>query len=620
MDQPITNRRTANVNGTRKGKRVIEVVDRHQKKQQKTVDVHSSADSVCPGCCVRDTSAVFDVIKTYCDVTDVKCNNPLFDRFFKCIDAHTQLDHPWSIVDAKYATRESDGDICVCVDGDSAHSSTEGTDAERMDRNTLLNCTLMHASGQRKTGQLVFVKYAPLVPPHLLICEGGKLDKFMLKMDHQDNSAYVDGFFSYISGKLCSHANIIHGIDFYGMFPAMKGKFVFDMTDNVETIANTSFFKDRHAHKKIAIDEDTFEEWCRMHRVDDTLQEIDLLDDVSDASSNVVITSSNTVDDCVDDDVDSAIDVYDVIADMDDDCASNATASAFDHSSNCGSDNSSESDSDDEVMGASIANFPVLVIMMAGCNITMSELDLSDEERMSMLFQIVAILIVYQKAFAFVHNDLHSNNIMVETTDLEYLLYQIDGCYYKVPTFGYIYKIIDFNRSTYIVDGKLCYSDEFERNNAAAYQYNFGPFCDTNMKEALPNFSFDLCRLACSIRVIQWRESQCAVPACDADRLLRDWCMDDRGKDILYDDDGVLLEFEFDMYVKMAHDVHNHVPSAQLRRPEFAKYRVKSRGKNANNVHFMNFDTVPAITTDFKTAEFTPHENAWTAMPDVCTV
>ena len=52
-------------------------------------------------------------------------------------------------------------------------------------------------------------------------------------------------------------------------------------------------------------------------------------------------------------------------------------------------------------------------------------------------------LITYQKVFSLTHNDLHTNNIMFNITDKEYIIYKYDAKYYKVPTYGRLFKIIE---------------------------------------------------------------------------------------------------------------------------------------------------------------------------------
>lgn len=66
----------------------------------------------------------------------------------------------------------------------------------------------------------------------------------------------------------------------------------------------------------------------------------------------------------------------------------------------------------------------------------------------SAFFQIAAALAFAQKQYSFYHNDFHSENIRVrivpEDTKLYYKLE--DGKIFEVPTFGYVYVIIDFGR------------------------------------------------------------------------------------------------------------------------------------------------------------------------------
>ena len=111
---------------------------------------------------------------------------------------------------------------------------------------------------------------------------------------------------------------------------------------------------------------------------------------------------------------------------------------------------SSYCSSEEEIYGY-IHNFPIQMICMEKCDGTLDELFANDEidEKIgaSILFQVVMILLIYQKMFHFTHNDLHTNNIMYIHTEEEYLYYTFDNKHYKVPTYGKIYKIIDFGRN-----------------------------------------------------------------------------------------------------------------------------------------------------------------------------
>ena len=59
---------------------------------------------------------------------------------------------------------------------------------------------------------------------------------------------------------------------------------------------------------------------------------------------------------------------------------------------------------------------------------------LNNKEWASCLFQIIMILITYQKVFDFTHNDLHTNNIMYQHTDKKFINYKYNNVYYRVPT------------------------------------------------------------------------------------------------------------------------------------------------------------------------------------------
>ena len=53
-------------------------------------------------------------------------------------------------------------------------------------------------------------------------------------------------------------------------------------------------------------------------------------------------------------------------------------------------------------------------------------MDISKNEWASCLFQIIMILITYQKVFEFTHNDLHTNNIMYQKTDRKFMNYKFN--------------------------------------------------------------------------------------------------------------------------------------------------------------------------------------------------
>ena len=114
----------------------------------------------------------------------------------------------------------------------------------------------------------------------------------------------------------------------------------------------------------------------------------------------------------------------------------------------------------------------------------------------SWIFQICAGLSCANTEIEFVHNDLHIQNVMGVVTKDEYIYYKLDTMYYKVPTFGYVMKIIDYGRSTFTLNGKQYMGDIFDEDGEAGGQYTTTSSQTT--KEITPHPGFDLARFACS--------------------------------------------------------------------------------------------------------------------------
>ncbi len=88
---------------------------------------------------------------------------------------------------------------------------------------------------------------------------------------------------------------------------------------------------------------------------------------------------------------------------------------------------------------------------------------------------------------------------MWNKTDKKFINYKYNNVYYKVPTFGKLYKIIDFGRAIYKFQDKIICSDSYHPKGDAATQYNFEPYYNSEKNIIEPNYSFDLCRLGCSL-------------------------------------------------------------------------------------------------------------------------
>jgi hypothetical protein len=276
-----------------------------------------------------------------------------------------------------------------------------------------------------------------------------------------------------------------------------------------------------------------------------------------------------------------------------------------DNDDNWSDDNSSSSEScEEQQIFATIPEFPVQVICMENCEDTFDNLIMTNElkhgEWFSALFQIIMILTTYQKAFSFTHNDLHTNNVMYNSTDVKYIYYCYKKTYYKVPTYGRIFKMIDFGRAIYKFDGKLFCSDSYQPGGDASTQYNTEPYFNEKKPRLEPNYSFDLCRLACSIfdYVIDDLDEIIDFDKCEPIvKLIYEWCLDDNGINILYKNNGVERYPDFKLYKMIARCVHHHTPQAQLEREEFKVY-VTPKSNIPQNETIVNIDNIPNFSTE----------------------
>lgn len=167
-----------------------------------------------------------------------------------------------------------------------------------------------------------------------------------------------------------------------------------------------------------------------------------------------------------------------------------------------------EEEDEEPFAWATFRGVPVVSTAMEVCEGTFYDLiekDLDPEKHVAWVSQMVFALAYAQRNYGFTHNDLHGNNVMFVKTDKECLYYRHNGVSYRVPTFGYLIKIIDFDRAIVSVrlngmkEGRLFASSQFEEEEEAGGQYNMDPFMNHEHPYIGPNSSFDLCRFATSV-------------------------------------------------------------------------------------------------------------------------
>jgi len=468
----------------------------------------------------------------------------------------------------------------------------------------------------------IFVKFSPLLDPlnylrgkydletpifKTLPKLGSTTDTCLPKVLDVNNSSYVDGFFCYLTSMMKDIHNLVHGVEYYGSALAIQKDFKYDIADDMDFLTKCPFFVN-NINKHFTLDEDASiilreysGEGSRSNKkklsIKDLEVELDLveLDPLLDPSP-LLHQSSSVEPSSVEE---PSLEYESTPKDLSDSSSSDSSSSDS-SSSDSESDTTEEEDetnwetddddepnddeSNEQSEGSSIfeeeekcfsylKDFPVQLIFQEKCKGTFDELImmrlLKDDIFIEVLLQIVLILTTYQKVFDFTHNDLHTNNIMYVETDEEFLYYKIGGIFYKVPTNGRIFKLIDFGRSIYKFNNKTFCSDSFSSSGDAATQYNCEPYYNENKPKIDPNPSFDLCRLGCSLYDFVCRDDKVETPL---QKLVDSWCNDDSGKSVLYKSSGQERYPDFKLYKMIARTVNNLVPVEQLKQSVFSKY------------------------------------------------
>jgi hypothetical protein len=485
--------------------------------------------------------------------------------------------------------------------------------------------TIIHQETKEKLNKPVFIKYSPVLDPLKYMI--GRYDmtdnkptslpdisldkeKALPKLVDYNNASYVDNFFCYLMSKMLHAHNVPHCTDYYGSFLGVQEKFKMNVADDLEYLNASSFFNDNVGKLFVVADGvkgDYTNFGSRGHknklhissRNPDDLPviQIDNLNEI--AEVELEITDVNLDDTLVYENKKKSKRATSETSSSSNSSNNSEVNYSSDDNSDAGSSDGSNgedeenyetcSDDDDdrsENSGSSfddnisvyINNFPVQLICLEKCDGTMDELfiknKITTETASSMLIQVIFTLLILQKSFHFTHNDLHTNNIMFVKTTQEFLYYKFNNKYYKVPTHGKIFKIIDFGRSIYRFQGKQFCSDSFAPGGDAASQYNFEPFMNNKKPRLEPNYSFDLSRLGTSIYDFVIDEDNPGKMNALQETIHR-WCSDDNGKNLLYKKNGEERYPNFKLYKMIVRTVHKHTPENQLKYEYFNQYVAK---------------------------------------------
>ena len=212
-----------------------------------------------------------------------------------------------------------------------------------------------------------------------------------------------------------------------------------------------------------------------------------------------------------------------------------------------------------------INNFPIQSVIMENFDMTLTDYDKKNipiEEWKTILFEICFGMAVAQKHLNFIHNDLHSDNIMFKKINKEFKYYNYNNTYFKVPTYNKETKIIDFARGIIKIGPTLYFSDVFKKGGDAYGQYKY---LNKKLfyKHKYLNYSFDLARL--SITLLKYLDF---TNKNEIEKYLKELIILKNNKYINMEED------DFSVYVDLCENSHNAIPKNQLLKPFFKEFII----------------------------------------------
>jgi hypothetical protein len=432
------------------------------------------------------------------------------------------------------------------------------------------------------------------------------------KINDPFNEAYTDAVFACMASRLVETGRSPHFCHFFGTMNGRVAEYTYNITDDMGDIEGEPWFADglkSGAFRIIAVDPYDPDSTAEVTRPWEDIRPRLLGGDAATCSSASEEESEHENDDAASNS--SPIEIEEADIEVSGTAVVHRAAVELRRLPGQANESvhSSSSSEDDIEYKAILKNFPVQLTVLERCDGTLDDLmeDEVDEDATpdmretkeqrwtAWMFQVIAGLAVAQQTYDFVHNDLHTNNVMWCGTGETHLFYHVTGAvggdrFYRVPTFGRIMKIIDFGRATFRPpsssgDNRVWYPDAFAPDADAGHQYNCGPYFVQGEPKVLPNKSFDLCRLAVAMLETLWPEP---VPLIEPRIVLTKepgrtqfettsplwntmwlWLTDKHGKNMLLDPAGQERYPQFDLYCAIARDVQNAVPAQQLTLPLF---------------------------------------------------
>lgn len=440
------------------------------------------------------------------------------------------------------------------------------------------------------------------------------------RIHSKNNQAYVDTIANYILSHFREEDIFPHFVEFYGNLVGISKSYNYNITDEYDSYKNKKWFwrgiNKFNAKFKVFMDNENIE----------TIEELkEIYDEIVTCPFNNSELSEEDNETCSISEIKELINIGNCDIQSIKSCnsmktyefESNSDSTSANENNNEEDDTQEDEEDDTELdIFLNVSNIPVIKIFQEAQEGTMDELldeEVIDEQLrgtqgwearwIAWLFQVVATLTFLQSTLSFTHNDLHSNNILWRKTDKKFIYYrEKSGQIWRIPTYGKIFSIIDFGRSIFKLGKQQWISSDLYPENDAAEQYNFGPFYDKTKPKVIPNYSFDLARLSVSLldglfdEKPEKKKGKCNLMSESGDwkvyetksplfNLLWMWMVDDNNMTIYEDKDGEPRFPGFDLYIHIAHHLHNAVPKEQLKRTQFTQFKWNKKPAKGEKVY-----------------------------------
>ena len=368
-----------------------------------------------------------------------------------------------------------------------------------------------------------------------------KPDAIAQDMHKTLQSPHTAAYVGALSSILLSESGCIHFPKVYGVYAGLAGKHTIDISDDYEELSERKWFLDnlgKTFELKLRTGEhDTEFHHTRSQRPHVMLGDETALGDIEDVDADHVSNPSSrshassyattTVEDHDSMSVDESEDAFEI------------------ESCDCESEDGDDDDTEEleSFAWATFTDVPVITTVMERCEGTFYDLikqHPEPEKHSAWVAQIVMALAFAQRTFGFAHNDLHGNNVMYVPTTQEFLYYKHNGVAYRIPTHGYIMKIIDFDRAIVSVrlagmkEPRTFVSSQFQPDEEAAGQYNVEPFMVQTHPHIPASSSFDLARFATSMfwdMFPKGPDQPCKHPLLD---VFQQWMLQSDGTSVMF--------------------------------------------------------------------------------------